>query len=1318
MNKIFKVIWNHATQTWQAVSELGRANGKCQSQKNNEIYECCVLCSAPHTVKLSHLLGTVIGGVVLSQNAFAVTDGAATGENAVAVGRGSAATGKNTIAIGSENTTNPAKATGENSIAIGDGANASVNNSIAIGNGSVVLENATKEINLTNVWIGGTPYSALSVDVGGEIVDTKDGYTYDRSFNSREGVYDTTFKFPYRNTTPVGAVSVGDAVNTRRITGVSDGLISATSTDVITGAQLYSVISKFVRSLGGFKLMTEDEDVLDKDGNIIDNGEKVAIGYYAPASTKKISHFNGNDQDSLNGIQIMPTLSLEDLLNDDHLGGHTYSSNYINFVAGQNVKIERVNSTIKISAVNNDTNTQATVTAADNTVTVTDGGTNSNGTNIFKVKGNYIAGSGITIKDNVISATSTLSTTKLSNQTDTGAIVVPVKRVIDEFGGVITTIDAGLVSASDVAYAINAAYWKLGENETLKDNVKAADRVNFINGSGSTANVSTNSDGTVNNVTFNVNVDNSTIKVNDEGKLFANVIDTNTQASVSVTPKKGLVLTTGSNTNNTANYNLDLNIDNDTITVNDEGKLVAKVKNISGSTIAAADKTVVVDSTLNGDTTAYTVKANYTGKNGIVVSGNEISANTTTLTHYANGSVRVPDNTPNTNLITAKNVADAINKSYFTLTTQNNDVNVADLTTAENKDFKVKPGEAITYVAGQNLAIHQDNGSITLSTKKDVTFNNVTANSTTTTNLTVKNGGTVSMGDNNVTNVANGTADKDAVNLSQLKANTTTVSAGKYLTVTSTLKGENGKEGKDYNVGINTVTLSPDTKDGKIATPSKDGLVTAANVSNAINAAYWKLGENETLKDNIKAADRVNFIDGSGTEAKVNTSPDGTVNNVTFNVNVDDKTIKVVNGKLVAQIDAAKVETGTLIEAKHEGENKGKVNVTKGDENKVASVKNVSDAINSAAWYATTSKADANDVNSQFFESKIHDTPLAVSAGNTLNYVAGKNMEVKLDEKEGKVVYATSKDLDAEQITAHHVIVGNQNQNAKDGIDGKVDVRGKTGAEVNLNGDKGTIGIKGENGKNAVTVKTADDRVGVNDTSEGNTRLVYTESEKTHSLATMDDGIQFTGNNEDRVIRQKLNQKVKVQGEGVNKAESAEFKSASGNINVKSNGSDTLEVQLNKNLSNINTITNGKTSVALSDKGETTIKGGNLNVDGNRIKNVKEGVEDTDAVNVKQLRDSTANIHNQFGDIYGKMGKINKEARGGIAGANAASGLPQVYIPGKSMVAAAAGNFKGENALAIGYSRSSDNGKVVFKLQGNANTQGDVGGSMGIGYQW
>ena len=115
-----------------------------------------------------------------------------------------------------------------------------------------------------------------------------------------------------------------------------------------------------------------------------------------------------------------------------------------------------------------------------------------------------------------------------------------------------------------------------------------------------------------------------------------------------------------------------------------------------------------------------------------------------------------------------------------------------------------------------------------------------------------------------------------------------------------------------------------------------------------------------------------------------------------------------------------------------------------------------------------------------------------------------------------------------------------------------------------------------------------------------------------------------------------------------------------------------------------------------------------------RITNVAAGVNPTDAVNVSQLGGLKNDIHN----MNNRLGKVNREARAGIAGANAAASLPQVYIPGKSMVAVAGGTFKGQNAFAVGYSRSSDNGKLILKLQGNANTQGDVGGGVGVGYQW
>lgn len=115
-----------------------------------------------------------------------------------------------------------------------------------------------------------------------------------------------------------------------------------------------------------------------------------------------------------------------------------------------------------------------------------------------------------------------------------------------------------------------------------------------------------------------------------------------------------------------------------------------------------------------------------------------------------------------------------------------------------------------------------------------------------------------------------------------------------------------------------------------------------------------------------------------------------------------------------------------------------------------------------------------------------------------------------------------------------------------------------------------------------------------------------------------------------------------------------------------------------------------------------------------RITNVAPGVDGNDAVTVNQLKEIKQNL----GDVNSLINKNNRKLHAGIAGSNAAAGLPQVYIPGKSMVAAAAGTYGGQNAVAVGYSRSSDNGKVILKLQGNANTNGRFGGSVGVGYQW
>ncbi|HDR1063325.1 YadA-like family protein [Pasteurella multocida] len=173
------------------------------------------------------------------------------------------------------------------------------------------------------------------------------------------------------------------------------------------------------------------------------------------------------------------------------------------------------------------------------------------------------------------------------------------------------------------------------------------------------------------------------------------------------------------------------------------------------------------------------------------------------------------------------------------------------------------------------------------------------------------------------------------------------------------------------------------------------------------------------------------------------------------------------------------------------------------------------------------------------------------------------------------------------------------------------------------------------------------------------------------------------------------------------------------------------EVKQGKNMVVTPTVgANGQTiyEVATADKvAFDEVKVGGITMDGttNKISGIAKGEvseTSTDAVNGSQLHELSKQIMNQSGQGYNilnnRINKVDKDLRAGIAGANAAAGLPQAYIPGKSMVAIAAGTYKGQNAIALGMSRISDNGKVIIKLTGNTNSRGDFGASIGAGYQW
>ena len=132
----------------------------------------------------------------------------------------------------------------------------------------------------------------------------------------------------------------------------------------------------------------------------------------------------------------------------------------------------------------------------------------------------------------------------------------------------------------------------------------------------------------------------------------------------------------------------------------------------------------------------------------------------------------------------------------------------------------------------------------------------------------------------------------------------------------------------------------------------------------------------------------------------------------------------------------------------------------------------------------------------------------------------------------------------------------------------------------------------------------------------------------------------------------------------------------------------------------------------------TVSSGATVDMGGNKVTNVAAGTADTDAVTVAQMNKAIGGITQNVSNLYGKIDGAVKDANAGIAGAMASAGVPQAYMPGKSMVAASGSTYRGATALAIGVSTITDSGKWVFKGTVNSNSRGYVGATIGAGYQW
>jgi len=528
----------------------------------------------------------------------------------------------------------------------------------------------------------------------------------------------------------------------------------------------------------------------------------------------------------------------------------------------------------------------------------------------------------------------------------------------------------------------------------------------------------------------------------------------------------------------------------------------------------------------------------------------------------------------------------------------------------------------------------------------------------------------------------------DATNIKTMtKDGKVVVGLAKDLTadnVTVGQKGENGKDGVDGQIGVNGKDgsgVAINGKDGSIGLKGKDG-ENAVTIKTAEGPAGVNGKDGETkprlVVNNEKVAtlkDGLKFKGDKGDSiAKELNEELEILGKLDPNAAVTDKNLRVDNdaGKLVLKMAKQLQDLTSATFIDETTRNKSVINgngltVTPKDADNTKTVSVTDKGLNnggnqivnvdSGLKDATGNKVALEDATGNTLNNAVNVGDLKDTIGNITNNgfgltdENGNDVKAKLGETvtvkgDGSVTTKVITDKDGKaklQVGLNKdVTIGNnkepgtitvKGENGKDGIsingkDGSIGLKGENGKDgIALNGKDGTIGVNGKDGSNGkITVAQGQAGLDGNDGKDGKTktRIVYEKPNgDKEEVATLNDGLKFTGNNE-VVNSHKLNSLVTIKGEGVDKAASDAFKSAAGNVNVKADGKGTLEVQLAKDLKNIDSISNkGGQKIEFKDGG-TTISGGNVSVAGNNITHVKAGEDDTDAVNVKQLKDGIA----------------------------------------------------------------------------------------------
>ena len=543
-----------------------------------------------------------------------------------------------------------------------------------------------------------------------------------------------------------------------------------------------------------------------------------------------------------------------------------------------------------------------------------------------------------------------------------------------------------------------------------------------------------------------------------------------------------------------------------------------------------------------------------------------------------------------------------------------------------------------------------------------------------------------------ITNVADGTDSKDAVNKSQLDkaaaAATTTVTAGNNVQVDKTTNADGST---NYKVGLkDQVTMGTD--------PTKQIVMDGTT-------GTIKAGDKVTIDGNkgiIKAGDKVEIDGNKGTIKAGNIAIDGENGTIKAGDNV------TINGK-DGKIDAGKVSVdgkdGHVIGLENKDWDPN--NITSGraatEDQLQKSHKALDNKIDNLGDEITKKGMDFVGNTGEFHRDLGQKVTIKGEGQGADSDYSGENIKTVADQN-GNINIKMAKDLKADSITTKTVNTDTVNtdkvkvgKNGQDGVsitgpdaangtDGKVAVTGKDGKDaVSMSGKDGIghIGLTGKDGRNAdITADKGDSDL------DGNaiTRIKYQdENGKTHQVATKDDGMKYGGDS-GTPINKKLNEQVNVVG-GI--TDDGKLTSED-NLGVVSDGTN-LKVRMAKDLKGLESVTTkdaGGNSTVVNGSGVTiTPASGNavsltkdgLNNGGKTISNVGPGVNGTDAVNLNQLKGATEGMANAINSVAGETQRVGAHAA-------AMSALkPIQYDPLEpTQVMAGIGNYRGETAAALG----------------------------------